>query len=381
MTQAKTAKITADELRAKIAAQLDLISASSSKSKEDYRALHSAAVRQELLARQRWINNAFPKYSKYFANGADIRPSMIQPILFEVEDDSQAELFRLARLTWSLPFTKGYGRRLRFLIMDGSNEKIMGIIGCQSPPIDFPLRDKLFDYPKDRKVELVNQTMDIYTLGALPPYNTLLAGKLVALAVASNEVRHRYSRRYSNRTTEISNRVLPAELVAMTTTSAFGRSSLYNRLSFDNRKIAVSIGYTSGYGSFHLLPVYKLVRQFLEQEGVSTRGGFGVGPRIVWQTYERAFKALGLPGELLKHGIRREAFLFPLVSNLQQYMNGQASSPIYYDQPFQAMARWWQERWLLPRSYRVDGWHRWNKTEVLNMLSVRVNETGQANGQ
>ena len=380
MTRTQVTKITADEVRAKVEAQLALIAASSSKTKEDYRALHSTAVRQELLVKQKWITSAFPKYAKYFANGTDINPNKIQPVLLEVKDDKLADLFRLARLTWFLPFTKGYGRRLRFLIMDNSNEKIIGIIGCQSPPLDFPPRDRLFVYPKDHKVELVNQTMDIYTLGALPPYNALLAGKLVALAAASDELRVCYSGKYRNKATEINNHILPAELVAMTTTSAFGRSSLYNRLSFDNRKIAISIGYTSGYGSFHLLPVYRLVRDFLEQEGVSTRGGFGVGPRIVWQTYERAFKVLGLPGELLKHGIKRETFLFPLISNLEQYMNGHVNLPVYYKQPFQTLASWWRERWLLPRSNRVDGWHEWNKDQVLDMLTVKVNENGQANG-
>jgi len=361
--------IAADELKAKLLDQISITRENiSNGAKEAYRAIHIPAVQKELLLRQKWIKANFPKYAKYFANGNDLNPSNIRPILVEVNDDKLSDLFRLGRLTWSLPFTKGYGRRLRFIILDATIEKVIGIVGLQSPPLDFPVRDKQFSYPLGRKVELVNQTMDIFTLGALPPYNKLLAGKLVALAAASNEVRESYFRKYRGRVTEISQQILPSGLVALTTTSAFGRSSLYNRLTFRDRKIAISIGYTNGYGSFHLLPVYDLVCEFLEQEGVSTRGGFGVGPRIVWQTYERAFKLLGLHGDLLKHGIKREAFIFPLISNLNEFMNGKAETPVYYQQSFSDLAAWWHQRWLIPRAQNVDGWHEWDKEQIKNML-------------
>ena len=58
----------------------------------------------------------------------------------------------------------------------------MGILGLQSPPLDFSARDQQVKYPAGRKIEMVNQTMDIFTLGAIPPYNRLLGGKLVIYA-------------------------------------------------------------------------------------------------------------------------------------------------------------------------------------------------------
>src|SRR5262249_37203992 len=151
-----------------------------------------------------------------------------------------SDLFRLARLTWSLPFSRGYGRRLRFLVLDEANEKLIGVIGLQSPPLDFAARDRRFKYPNGKKIEFVNQTMDIYTLGAVPPYNRLLGGKLIALAAASNEVQESYKRKYNGRVTEMENNILPSHLVALTTTSAFGKSSIYNRLKYKDRLIAQS---------------------------------------------------------------------------------------------------------------------------------------------
>ena len=338
------------------------------------RHLHEPAKLTELARSQDWLRRNISRYLPFFADGDEVVPERIEPVLLEVEEKWQHDLFRLARLTWSLPYSKGFGRRLRFLIMDAHNEKLIGILCLQSPPLSFPPRDKLFDYPDGRKTELVNQTMDIQTLGALPPYNRLLGGKLVALAAASNEVRMTYRRKYANQKTEIKGRVIPAHLVALTTTSAFGRSSIYNRLRYRDEVIAQSLGYTEGYGIFHLLRLYPQFRAFLEAQGVSTRGGYGTGPRRKWQTMVKALERLGFSSKMLKHGLKREAFLFPLIHNLDEYMAGKDDVPVYRDLPFQDLADYWRERWLLPRASRVDGWHAWRRSEIEDILSINRSE-------
>ncbi|MDP2662442.1 MAG: DUF4338 domain-containing protein [Dehalococcoidia bacterium] len=357
-----------DDLRNGILAEVERVASRADDSKAACRALHNPAIRGEIERQQRWIRGAYPKYGKYFSNGNQVDPSRISPLLVEVTEQWQADLFRLARLTWSLPYSKGYGRRLRFLLLDQSNDKLIGILGLQSPPLDFPARDRLFHYPNGRKVELVNQTMDIYSLGAVPPYGRLLGGKLVALASTSHEVSKSYERKYAGRATEMSKRTLPPGLVALTTTSAFGRSSLYNRITFNGELVAKPIGYTEGYGSFHLAVLYPRIREFLKSQGVSTRGGFGVGPRIIWQTYVRALGRLGLSDELLKHGLRREVYLFPLIQNLTDYMEGRAIEPEPEVRLFCDLVQWWRERWLLPRAERVDGWCGWDSIGIKQML-------------
>lgn len=361
----------ADRLHGAIVASLRRTSKPAGK--DEIREFHVQARELELRTRQEWIRRSLPRYISYFAGGSDIQPEHIKPCLVEVNADWEHDLFRIARLTWSLPFSKGYGRRLRYLIMDEHNGKLIGILAFQSPPLSFPARDRLFDYPTGRKTELVNQTMDIQTLGAVPPYARLLGGKLIALAAVSNEVRDAYRRKYQDRATEMTERVLPAHLVALTTTSAFGRSSLYNRLTFGSEKVAVSIGYTEGYGSFHLAHLYDEFRDFLEAQDISTRGGFGVGPRIKWQTMVRALERLGFSADVLKHGVKREAFLFPLISNLKDYMEGRATEPAYFDRPFAVLAEHWRTRWLLDRAERVDGWRQWEANELVSALMLPSN--------
>ncbi len=369
--------LTAEELRQLIIDELESLSFSfdekgdlipPTSDKEAVKLLHKPSREIELEKAQEWIKHKLPRYSHFFADGQDISPHLIKPVLVQVADRWHNDLFRLARYYWSIPYSSGFGRRLRYLLLDDNNGKLIGIFGLQSPPISFPARDRLFNYPEGRKTELVNQTMDIFTLGALPPYNRLLGGKLVALAVASNQVRDDYRRVYAERKTEMEGRVLPSHLVALTTTSAFGRSSIYNRLKYRNIAIAESLGYTNGYGNFHLQRLYPIFKQYLASEGISTQGGYGTGPKRSWQIIRQTLDRIGISGNILKHGIKREAFLFRLIDNLEDYLEGKPGTPVYRDLPFENLADYWNERWLIGRSERVDGWHKWESQEIANSL-------------
>lgn len=369
--------ITAEELRQLVFEELESLGFSfdnkgelipPKSNKNAIKQLHKPAKEIKLREGQKWIRRKLPRYRHYFADGEDISPQLIKPVLVQVTENWHSDLFRLARYYWSLPYSYGFGRRLRYLLLDESNEKLIGIFGLQSPPISFPARDNLFNYPQGRKTELVNQTMDIFTLGAIPPYTRLLGGKLVALAVTSNEVRIAYHDIYSGRKTEMEDRVIPANLVALTTTSAFGRSSIYNRLKYNDLPIAESLGYTNGYGNFHLQRLYPIFKEFLAAEEISTQGGYGTGPKRSWQLIRTTLDKIGIPEDILKHGIEREAFLFRLIDNLEDYLEGRTTTPVYRDLPFSKLANFWKERWMIDRSARVDGWHKWESEEVVKSL-------------
>lgn len=345
--------------------------------KETVRLLHKPSRDTELEKAKGWIEKKWPKYQNYFAHGRDISPFEIKPVLIQVTEQWHGDLFRLARYYWSIPYSFGFGRRLRYIIFDDSNQKVIGIFGLQSPPISFPARDNLFKYPEGRKTEFVNQTMDIFTLGALPPYNRLLGGKLIALAVCSNEVRNDYRKHYENKKTEMEGRIIPAHLVALTTTSAFGRSSIYNRLKYKNLIIAQSLGYTNGYGNFHLQRLYPLFKEYLASEEISTHGGYGTGPKRTWQLIRRTFDKLGISSDMLKHGIKREAFMFPLIDNLKDYLEGKDKEPNFRNLPFKTLSDYWIERWLKDRALRVDGWHKWENKGIAESLILEKTTESQ----
>ncbi len=347
------------------------------KAQGQFREMHRKAREAGLREAQPWIQKAWARHSHWFADGKDVDPEKITPELIPVQTTQEKDLFRLARYTWSLPYSRGYGRRLRFLIVDREHHALMGLLGLQSAPINFPPRDREITYPEGRKVELVNQTLDAFTLGATPPYNHLLGGKLVVCAAASQEVVDAYREKYAGATTWLDGKTLPAHLVMITTTSAFGRSSIYNRVSYREpdtgklRRIAVPLGYTKGYGSFHLQDLYQDIKTFLLKRGYDANRGFGRGPKPVWQNISRTLTILGMNNEELHHGILRQAWSIPLAGNAWEYLSGEAPEPDYYDIPFQQLAEWWKERWLLPRAGRIRDWQDWNRENIPESIIVK----------
>ena len=280
------------------------------------------------------------------------------------EDDDWADLFYVTRSMWSMPYTKGYGRRLRFVVYDEHHECVIGVVGLQSPPADLASRDGLFSYPPERKLELVNCTMDAFAVGAVPPFSYLLGGKLCAGLIASDGIRQAYWRHYAGKKTEMLGRGVLQPLAAVTTTSAFGRSSQYNHLKYKGRLLAEPIGYTLGFGTLHLEHLYSQICTHLKMIGKFTEGGFGNGPKVRWQNITRALTDVGLPNSLLKHGVKREVFMYKLVNELSAGMAGSE-----FGAPYQLTATdfsdHWRERWALPRAVRFPNWNQGRDVELL----------------
>jgi hypothetical protein len=64
---------------------------------------------------------------------------------------------RLASLTWAVPVSNGFGRRLRYLVWDRNNNKLIGLIAIGDPVFNLSVRDKLIGWTvKDRGERLVN---------------------------------------------------------------------------------------------------------------------------------------------------------------------------------------------------------------------------------
>lgn len=333
---------------------------------KDYlRALHLVARdTAEKIGSAEKLEYYFAQHKSWFKRGNEIDPAKIRPRLKLITSAEDEQLWWLAKTCWSMPYSKGYGRRLRFLVIDEEHEGLIGIVGLQSPPADLKCRDDMFDYPANSKLKLVNQTMDAFTIGALPPYSFLLGGKLCAGLLATNEVREAYWRKYAAKRTLMENKLIEQPLVGITTTSAFGRSSIYNRLKIGSRTLAKSIGYTKGYGLLHLEHLYPRISEFLESVGTITPNGYGNGPKVRWQNVTKALIHLGLSPQMLHHGVQREVFLFDLVEDLKGGMAGRA-----FGRPLQLeadhFASFWKERWALPRATRFPTWNNIDSTKLI----------------
>lgn len=328
--------------------------------KQYMRELHKNAKFSADSKNLKKIHGEYKNLQTYFLEPNQIRINNIKPVLINVDGDVQWEkIFRIVRHTWSMPYSKGYGRRLRYIVFDEYHESVIGIIGLQSPPADLKCRDELFNYPDGSKLSIVNQTMDIFSLGSVPPYSGILGGKLVAGLAASKLIQDDFRHKYHDRKTLLNDSVLSSQLIALTTTSAFGRSSIYNRLKFNNRLIAEPIGYTQGYGNIHLEVVYPEIVELLTAEDKLHNGGFGKGPKSRWQNLTRAMSILGLNQTYFRHGLKREVFLFRLVENLEGYIAENEESdkkPTSLALNSSSYAEFWKQRWAMPRSIRKPEW-------------------------
>ncbi|WAM36549.1 DUF4338 domain-containing protein [Caldicellulosiruptor acetigenus] len=339
--------------------------------KESMRKLHEIARSEEIKKHRDFLLSESQKIvNTFFADGFEIEPEKIEPVLIPVENDAQNSIFKTARFTWSLPYTEGYGRRLKFLIFDNHNGKLMGILGLQSPVLGLKARNEYLGLGTGaEKLKVLNRTMDIYTLGAVPPYNFLLGGKLMVLSAVSNEVREAYRRRYEGKTTEIEKNTIDGRLIMLTTTSAYGRSSIYNRVKYKGNLTCIPVGYTEGQGTLFLTSsLCEKVREYLQNKGVKVKSGYGNGPNYKFRLAKALAKQLKLEGieiELVTHGVQREVYVFPLIKNLHEYVRApDTTRPDYYDYPFSELANYWKERYCLPRSKRNREWQAWRKEQA-----------------
>ena len=325
-------------------------------SKDELRALHRPAVEHRLARVSAGLIRHEDYLLTYIASGRDISPERIRPYLLEVKPNTTEELLvRYAAAHWSIPVSSGYGRRLRFVVMDEQNEKLIGVIGLGDPVFGLAPRDAWVGWDHDQRRRTLRYVMDAFLLGAVPPYSNLLCGKLVALLAASEEVQSAFTRKYKNRMTVITGERQSGVLAMLTTASALGRSSIYNRLSFEGRTVYKSVGYTSGSGDFHFANgIYDEIHRFAIRwcEATAKQAAWGTGFRNRRETVRKVLRAVGLPTDLQYHGIRREAFVIPLAENTRQYLQGKSVELRLFVQPADALFAHFRQRWLLPRASR-----------------------------
>lgn len=343
--------------------------------KEVIRALHAGQRDDRLRLSQLFIERKTPKLLKYFASGNEVQPSRIAPTLQRIYSETwEGDLFRLASLTWAIPVSNGFGRRLRYLVWDSSNGKLIGLIAIGDPVFNLAVRDNLIGWGVDDRSDRLVNVMDAYVLGALPPYNLLLGGKLVASLVRSRNIYDDFTRTYGNSRGIISEEEKDARLLAVTTSSSLGRSSVYNRLRLANVDYFKSIGYTSGWGHFHISDdLFDDLRAFLRSRHhpYADHHRFGEGPNWRLRTTRAALSLLGLQEDMLRHGIQREVFWCQLADNaLSILRKGRGRPQLSSLRAAAEVASLAVDRWVVPRADRRPEFREWQRDGIRRLLAL-----------
>lgn len=221
--------------------------------------------------------------------------------------------------------------------------------------------------------------LELNVCGAVPPYNDLLGGKLVALLALSPEVVCDYRDRYGSRPSDIASRmkgsdvVRPAELVFLGTTSLFkGGSSQYNRLLLpkglfgpESPEVRWRLlknnrhprGETRGYGTLHISrSTLMALDEATDITSVNHAFGEGASPKL--RMIRFALERLLDPGqrqiidEITRHAMSRVVYGAVLANNglsVLRSTNEVPQFPFGQVEPREGSRRivsYWTTRWL-----------------------------------
>lgn len=286
----------------------------------------------------------------YLAAPREIDILQVEPYLVQVQDDKTNRIWSYALTNWSVPVSAGYGRRLRFLVFDKQNEKLIGVFGLCDPLIGSRIRDNYIGWNKEQKAERLYNCLTAYILGAVPPYNRILGSKLVALTVMFPCVREIFREKYRNRRTVIRGQSKIPELVFIDTYGAFEKSAIYTRLL--NWKFA---GYTQGQSHIHLTAngSWETIRQFVPGERFKTYK-YGQGSNWKLRTLRRGLENLGFDEALLSIGWKRSYYACPLAKNWREFLRLQHPQPEFFDYDERYLLDEWRARWVNSRIDKLE---------------------------
>ena len=243
--------------------------------------------------------------------------------------------------------------------------------------------------------------MELNVCGAIPPYNEVLGGKLVALLAISPQVVYDYKERYANKSSEIASRLKgepvcrPADLVYVGTTSLYYvGSSQYNRLKLpgsmfesDFDVVWKQLGTTIGFGTMHISKATTMSLTEATTDDFNRINhvfGEGASPkmRLLTMSIRELLESTNEDSkDFSKHAMSRIVYGACLAKNTFEYLMGTDQEPVYYTdmsdykKGTDAIIRFWQNRWLGSRlNYEpiYERVRRFNKQAFL--VSNQINE-------
>ncbi|MEP1420529.1 MAG: Druantia anti-phage system protein DruA [Erythrobacter sp.] len=345
----------------------------SNSEKSAIRELHAIKRAEKLQANSLFLENHLPNLIENLADGSEIDPSKIELSLRPVRTGSaDAQLFRSASLTWSVPVSNGFGRRMRYLVWDEHHDRLAGLLALGDPVFNLAARDRAIGWTSVERAERLCNVLDAYVLGALPPYNMLLCGKAIACLIRSRDLQQQFETKYGQSKGIISRKQKHPKLLAVTTSSSMGRSSVYNRLKLGGEQYLKPLGYTTGWGHFHIPDdLFSDLRSFLQDQNhrYADQFAFGEGPNWRIRLIKEAFRLLGLPQNLLHHGVRRQVFIAFMAPNaeiaLKTGVAPQKDTDLITVSEINELAK---IRWIVPRSQRNASYRFWKKGEIRSLF-------------
>ena len=318
-----------------------------------------------------------------FANSAEKRRQELLKGAIEdgIEEDEKSELGSITKETEDALYRRKRAEQLARLLMAkkalleiycSSAFDEIWVDFCKSENGNSAIRSALV---AQKTQHIGSSLMELNVCGAIPPYNEILGGKLVALLATSPQVIHDYKERYSNRASMIASRLKgedvfrPADLVYVGTTSLYYvGSSQYNRLKIpgsifesDFDVVWKKLGMTIGFGTMHISKATTLSLTEATSDGFNRINhvfGEGASPkmRLLTMSIRELLESTNEDSkDFSKHAMSRIVYGACLATNTLDYLMGKDAAPKYYTDVdhyqvgTEKIIKYWTTRWLSSR--------------------------------
>lgn len=318
----------------------------------------------------------------FAANAEQRRQELLREALEDgIDEANKSELGSISKDTENALYNRKRAEQLGRLLMakkallelcEADNFADIWIDFCNSEYGNSAIRSALV---AQKTQHIGSSLMELNVCGAIPPYNEILAGKLVALLATSPQVIHDYKERYSYKASMIASRLKgkdvyrPADLVYVGTTSLYYvGSSQYNRLKipravFDSDFDVVwkRLGMTIGFGTMHISKATTLSLAEATSEGFNRINhvfGEGASPkmRLLTMAIRELLESSNEDStDFSKHAMSRIVYGACLAKNTIDYLLGKAEKPEYYTnignykEGTKRIIDFWSSRWLKSR--------------------------------
>jgi len=267
----------------------------------------------------------------------------LNPKVVLIDENNMYDWNILRAFSHTMVFDANIGRNLKFLVVDETSQKYLGVLNVASDVISIRDRDNYIGWTKESKLEhkKINNTAIGSCIMATQPFGyNFLGGKLMAILITSKVVRDCWKAKYQD------------TVVGFTTTSLYGSYSMYNGIPYWKH-----VG--SSAGKISIKPddkVYKYMHHYVKEKHaeqykkiVEADNAIGVSSGLKQRQLALIFKEVGLSPSDYTHGYQRGVYFAPIYENTKEFLcskidESQLTMKQRYIEDTDGMLRWWKEK-------------------------------------
>lgn len=259
----------------------------------------------------------------------------------------------LRTFTSTMKNNANIGRNLSFIVQDKKSKKYLGVICISSDFLDLTPRDSFIGWSREKKTQggMINHTAIGSTIVPFQPLGfNYVGGKLLALLCLCSDIQELWEKTYGDK------------LVAITTTSLYGKTKAGGLSQYDNLDYWLPMGFTAGSVSYEPLSDTRyMIRDWLKETHTRKYFEWYVAKKPSGQPYKRdhknrsltfTYSKLNIPKELIKSEHARGIYFTPFYDKSLEFLRGEHDGKDMnktFDTSIESLTNIWKTKHAKPR--------------------------------